>query len=112
MPLVVLVLELLCGFIEFDLCRLCQGDLFLELLLLPPDFDGELLDLEVELPYFSVIFLFVLLQSYVVFLLLLPGDRPLLELFLIPVELQFDLFHLFIDPENSYLNIVESFLIF
>jgi hypothetical protein len=47
-----------------------------------------------------------------VLLFLLSCDRPLLKLLLIPVELQFNLLNLLIDPENSYLNIVESFLIF
>lgn len=47
-----------------------------------------------------------------VFFFLLSCDRPLFKFFLIPVELQFDLLNLLIDPENSNLNIIESFLIF
>jgi hypothetical protein len=45
-----------------------------------------------------------------ILLFLLSSNSPLLKLFLIPVQFQFDLFHLFVHPENTDLNIIQSFL--
>ena len=46
-----------------------------------------------------------------VFFFLLASDGPLFQFFLIPIEFQFDLFHLLIDPKDPHLDVVESFLI-
>lgn len=41
---------------------------------------------------------------------LFTSNGPLLQLFLIPVELQFDLFYFFIDSKDSNLYVIETFL--
>lgn len=105
-----LLLELFCCLIKLDLRGLSGGDFFLQLLLFPAHFDGQLLDLQVQLPYLGVILFPVLLEGDVVFLLLLASDGPLLQLLLVPVQLQLDLLHLLIHSEDAHLDIVESLL--
>ena len=46
-----------------------------------------------------------------VLLFLFAGDCPLFELFLVPVEFQFDLLYFFVDTEDAHLYVIESFLI-
>ena len=52
------------------------------------------------------------MESEVILFLLLTGNGPLFKLFLVPVEFKLDLFHLFVDSENSDLDVIESFLMF
>lgn len=110
-PLIVLLLELFCGFVELNLGGLGGGDFLLQFLLFPADFDGQFLDLQVEFPDLGVVFLPVLLEGDVVFLLLLASDGPLLQLLLVPVEFQLDLLDLLVHPEDAHLDVVEPLLV-
>jgi len=87
--LIVLPAEFLGGLVELNLCSLRFGDFLLEVRLLATDLDSELFYLEVELLDLRAVLFMVLLQGNVVFFLLLTGYGPLLQLFLIPVQLQF-----------------------
>ena len=46
-----------------------------------------------------------------VLLLLLTSDRPLLQLLLVPIELQLYLLDLLIDLEDAHLDVVKAFFI-
>lgn len=107
-----LFLELFGSFIELDLCRLGKSNFFFQLLLLSAHFYSKFFYLKIELPYFGIIFFFVLLESNVVFFFLFSCYGPLLKLFLVPVELEFDLFHFLIHSENPDLDVIKPFLIF
>ena len=87
MSVIMFFLEFLCCFVQLYLSGLRGSDLFVKFALFPPDFNRQLLDLQVELPDFGVVFLPVLLEGDVVFFFLLAGDGPLLKFFLVPVEL-------------------------
>lgn len=87
MPLVMFLLELLRCLIKLDLTRLGRCDFLVKFLLLPRNFQGQLLNLQIQFPDFCVVLLSVFLQYHIVFFLLLTGDGPLLELFLVPVQL-------------------------
>lgn len=84
-----LPLELLSCLIEFDLGGLGLSDLFFEIGLFPANLDRQLFDLEVEILDLGIILLPVFLEGDVVLLLLLAGNSPLLQLLLVPVQLQF-----------------------
>jgi hypothetical protein len=88
-PLIVLPLKLLSCLIEFDLGGLGLSDLFFEIGLFPANLDRQLFDLEVEIFDLGIILLPVFLEGDVVLLLLLASNRPLLQLLLVPVQLQF-----------------------
>ena len=105
-----LLLEFLCGFIKFYLWSLSWSDLFLQFLLFAANLDGEFLDLQIELSNLRVIFFAIFLKSNMILFFLLSSNSPLLKLFLIPVQFQFNLFHLFVNPEDADLNIIQSFL--
>lgn len=104
------LLELFCSFVQFDLRGLSGRDFFLQLLLLPANFDSQLLDLQVQFSDLGIILLPVLLECDVVFLLLLSSNGPLFQFFLVPVEFQFDLLDLLIDPKDAHLYIVQPLL--
>jgi hypothetical protein len=87
------------------------SDFFLKFLLLAANLNGEFLYLKIEFSNLGIVLLAVLLESDVVLLLLLASDGPLLQFFLVPVELQLDLFHLLVDTEDTHLDVVEAFLV-
>ena len=68
--------------------------------------------MEIELSNFSVVLLSVFLEDDIILLFLFACDSPLFEFLLVPVEFELNLFDFFIGPENSYLDVIESLLIF
>jgi hypothetical protein len=68
--------------------------------------------LKVQLSDFSVILLSIFLQDDIILFFLFARDGPLLQLFLIPVEFQLDLFNFLIGSEDSDLNIIKSLFVF
>lgn len=104
--------ELLGCFVQLDLSSLGRSQFFLEFLLFPAHLHCQLLNLQVELSDFGVVFLSIFLEGDVVFLFLLASDGPLFQFFLVPVEFQLNLFYLLIDPEDAHLHVIEAFLVF
>jgi hypothetical protein len=109
--LIVLLLELLRRLVQLNLGSLGRGNLLLQLPLLATHLHRQLLYLQVELAYLGVVLLAIFLEGHVVLLLLLAGNRPLLQLLLVPVELQLDLLHLLVDSEDAHLDVVEPLLV-
>ncbi len=68
--------------------------------------------MKVQLSDFSVILLSIFLQDDIILFFLFARDGPLLQLFLIPVEFQLDLFNFLIGSEDSDLNIIKSLFVF
>lgn len=103
--------EFLSRLVELNLSGLGLSDLLLELLAFVADLDCQLLNLEGKLLNFGLVSTTVLLESEVVFFLLTGGESPLLQLFLIPVHLEFELVHALVSLENHILDIVEAILL-
>ena len=103
--------EFFSGLVELNLGGLSLSDFKLELLGLAGHLDGQLLNLEGQLLDFGLISASELLKSEVVFLLLAGSERPLLQLLLIPVHLQFELVHPLVRLEDHVLDVVESVLL-
>ena len=87
------------------------GNFLLELLVLLGDLDGELLDLERQFLDLGLISTAILLERQVILLLLSGGEGPLLELFLVPVHLKFELIHLLVGLEDHVLDVVQTVLL-
>ena len=104
-------LEFFGGFVKLDLGCLCLSHFLFEFCCLASDFDGKLFDLESELLNFRLISTSVLFESQVVLFLLPGSERPLLQLLLVPVHLQFELVHLLIRFEDLILDVVETVLL-
>ncbi len=68
--------------------------------------------MEIELSNFSVVLLSIFLEDDIVLLFLFACDGPLFEFLLIPVEFELNLFDFLVGPEYSYLDVIESLLIF
>ena len=103
--------ELLGGFIELNLSSLCLSNFLLEFCSLSSNFDGKLLNLKSKFLDLSLISSSVLLESQVILFLLSGRKRPLLQFFLVPVHLKFELVHLLIRLENLILDVVETILL-
>ncbi len=109
-PLLVLPFELLGGFVDLDLGGLGLGDLFLEVFLEFAVVEGVFLDLEVELAVFGLILPHVLFEGDVVLLFLFGGQRPLVQLLLVPVHLKLKLLQFFSMFKNLGLDLIEPLL--
>lgn len=110
-PLLVQPFEFFGRLVELDLSGLGLSHFLLELLGLAGDLDGQFLDLKGQLLDLSLISSSELLQGQVVLLFLAGGERPLLQLLLIPVHLKLELVHSLVRLEYHVLNIVETVLL-
>lgn len=111
MSLLVEPFELLCGLVEFYLRGLGLGDFVFEFFGLARHLDGELLDLQRQLLDLGLVGSAILLEREVVLLLLARRERPLLQLFLVPVHLQLVLVHPLVRLEDRVLNVVQPVLL-
>ena len=102
--------EVVRRFVQHDLRGLHLRHLVLELFLLRRDRLGHALDVQVELLDPHVVRPHVLLQREVVVLLLPGGERPLLQLLLVPVHQQLELVELLRAAVHVLLEAVELLL--
>ena len=99
------------GLVQLNLGSLCLCDFLLKLGRLLGHLHGQLFNLEGEFLDFGLVSAAVLLEGQVVFLFLASGERPLLQLFLIPVHFELKLVHAFVRLEDHVLNVVQSVLL-
>lgn len=99
-------LELFGSFIQLNLSSLRFSYFLFQLVGLASYFNRELLDLQRQLFDFGFICASVFLKSEVVFFLLTCRESPLLQLFLVPVHLEFELVHSLVGLEDHVLNVV------
>ena len=97
--------------VEFDLGGLSLSHLLLELLRFAGHLDGQFLDLEGELLDLGLISASELLEREVVLFLLARGERPLLQLLLVPVHFELELVHALVRLEDHVLDVVQSVLL-
>mmetsp|Transcript_5315 Transcript_5315/g.17663 ORF Transcript_5315/g.17663 Transcript_5315/m.17663 type:complete len:548 (-) Transcript_5315:704-2347(-) len=96
--------EVLRSLVQLDLRALRLCDLGLEVVLLARDLLGHLLDVEVQLLDARLVRPLVLEQSQIVLLLLPRGQRPLLQLLLVPVHEELELVHLLVPAVHLVLE--------
>lgn len=103
--------ELLSSLVELDLRCLRLGNFVLQFLGLARHFNGQFLDLKCQLLNLGLIGAAILFKGEVVLLFLASRQRPLLEFFLVPVHLQFELIHAFVGLEDHILDVVQPVLL-
>lgn len=108
-----LVLLLVCfrGFVKFNLLGLGVGHFVFQVSADFSDVDGDLLDVTNQLCDLLIVKSAVLFECKVILLLLTSSQGPLLEFFLVPVHLKFELVHALVRLKDHVLDVVKAVLL-